>query len=881
MRITRLIYFALTTFFFTSLPAQDFQDNLDNEVDGDFPSKWALVKGSAEIRTFQGEKVIYFSNNAIIKPAINNNYLGDEFTLEFDAFFDEVEKSVGYQYYGIRFWDGQGAGKASTSLGALKLFPLKIFRYGASMDQRIPNAPKRFKAVKPELKTKEPVWKHIKIDYRTGKFKLFIDGDLILNIPKLAFPLKVISIEGVYNQFSKDFNRTIKNIQLFGPNIPDNTSVEALTENTEGSPEDTEELATSIHPISINEEGLSRVVFSEYENENSNSFTTEMIDDIVIQEMIRQQLPGLAIGVYQKGVIDYTKGYGHIDIDRTVPITSKTPMRWASISKTVTAVAALQLEQRSSAFSIDDTVIEHYPYWTSNMNGQEIQDKSRKETITLLDLLTNRSGIDHYGDGVWANETNYVSDDDNFNANSSVDVFKSGSLMFAPDSLELYSSQGFNLAGAVIDNVYAQGYPAFVKKYIADKLEMHSLKVSNTVMPGFQRKRDGIINSRNVSSKEWVLPGGGWQSNVEDLLKFARGILEGTLLPDSSKLWDDNRYRNNVYKLGIRIDDSGGPLRVHHGGTQPNLRTMMYVIPNSDIAIVVMIPMQSADRNNFIARIINKMNIGLTFGNIDRTPLDRCNSTMESTQMKFAGLWRKNSNDVLIRRGYATTNFNKEWRFLSANGYYLEDIETSTGDNGQLLWEGIFKKGNGEFAMWRNFDSAGFKRKWDEMRQMGYVLYDLETYTLNGNQRWAGLFKKQEGGNDMFRNLSFSEFAAIRSQMHVQGKQLIDIETYTINGQTRWSGVWIEGTAERLNRNVETTSSFNSLIVQQRSSGFKLIDIETYVENGVQKWAGIFVQNDDETKSLLRNSYCNIMDRHHNDLSNNGFELIDLESYNE
>ena len=79
--------------------AQSFQDRPGNEPDGDFPSKWDLIKGSAEIKTFEGEKVISFGNYAIITPLMDsNNYLSEEFTLEFDAYFDVIEKSINYHY---------------------------------------------------------------------------------------------------------------------------------------------------------------------------------------------------------------------------------------------------------------------------------------------------------------------------------------------------------------------------------------------------------------------------------------------------------------------------------------------------------------------------------------------------------------------------------------------------------------------------------------------------------------------------------------------------------------------------------------------------------------------------------------------------------------
>ena len=72
-----------------------FEDNQDGEQNGEFPSKWDLDKGSVENANFDGQNVIYFikcnaNSGGNIIPLIKNNtqdYLPEEFTVEFDAYF--------------------------------------------------------------------------------------------------------------------------------------------------------------------------------------------------------------------------------------------------------------------------------------------------------------------------------------------------------------------------------------------------------------------------------------------------------------------------------------------------------------------------------------------------------------------------------------------------------------------------------------------------------------------------------------------------------------------------------------------------------------------------------------------------------------------------
>ena len=73
-----------------------FQDNMSGEQVGEFPSKWDLVRGNAEIATIQGKKCIALvDGDGWITPLVKGgikNYLGDVFTIEYDMLFDDRPK---------------------------------------------------------------------------------------------------------------------------------------------------------------------------------------------------------------------------------------------------------------------------------------------------------------------------------------------------------------------------------------------------------------------------------------------------------------------------------------------------------------------------------------------------------------------------------------------------------------------------------------------------------------------------------------------------------------------------------------------------------------------------------------------------------------------
>ena len=73
-----------------------FEDNMQGEQVGEFPSKWDLVRGNAEIATIQGQKCIALvDGDGWIAPLVKGgikNYLGDVFTVEYDMLFDDRPK---------------------------------------------------------------------------------------------------------------------------------------------------------------------------------------------------------------------------------------------------------------------------------------------------------------------------------------------------------------------------------------------------------------------------------------------------------------------------------------------------------------------------------------------------------------------------------------------------------------------------------------------------------------------------------------------------------------------------------------------------------------------------------------------------------------------
>lgn len=318
--------------------------------------------------------------------------------------------------------------------------------------------------------------------------------------------------------------------------------------------------------------------------------TAAQIDAVVLDEMARQNIVGMAVGIVKNGNIYYARGYGHADLARMVPISTNTIFRWSSISKTLTAAAALKLAEENPAFSLNDRVTEHVSYWPGYGN---------KGNIRIKHLLSNRSGIIHYTQrkNCYENHSPGYSRSKHiskyYNAKQGVEVFKNQRLCFDPGTSYKYSTFGYNLLGSAIEGGSGISYAAWVKDKINTPLGMSSLRQATGARTGFDQE-DHILQEVFSGNSAWKLPGGGWESNILDLAKFANALLQGSLLNNTSRLW--TTVAGN-FTYGYGINHAFNESQVWHEGNNDNSRALLYLYPRSPDRLGIVLMINSAHSN--------------------------------------------------------------------------------------------------------------------------------------------------------------------------------------------------------------------------------------------------------------------------------------------
>ena len=167
-----------------------------DEENGEFPSRWDLVNGNAEIAEVDGEKVVIFPQGGTIVPFLKNSkedYLPEVFTVEFDAYFQpEYEHRII-----IRFEDS----KNQKSAGARADFYAKSISFGNTSKKYSKNLSKGG-------------WRHFSIAVTKDKLKIYLNDERLINIPHISFNPTGITLNVLGYERDAGHHQYVKNFRI-------------------------------------------------------------------------------------------------------------------------------------------------------------------------------------------------------------------------------------------------------------------------------------------------------------------------------------------------------------------------------------------------------------------------------------------------------------------------------------------------------------------------------------------------------------------------------------------------------------------------------------------------------------------------------------------
>ncbi len=315
----------------------------------------------------------------------------------------------------------------------------------------------------------------------------------------------------------------------------------------------------------------------------------------VSEQMFFDRMPGLSVG-FIKDDFTWTRGFGYADLENKVPAKAESSYRLASITKTITAIAVLQLAEEGK-IDLDAEIQAYVPYFPR-----------KKWPVTVRQLLGHIGGISHYRD--YAIEGRIKEPK---NTREALAIFQNFDLVAEPSTRYNYSSYGFNLLGAAVEGASAIPYGEYITKRIFEPLGMASSRLDNPrdLIPdrvrGYQVVKGGLKNSEfvDVSSR---FASGGLRSSVVDLLKYARGIINGELLsePARKKMFSSMALRNGLftwYGMGWDVEPWDGYFAAGHGGSQQETRTHLLIFPADRFAVAIASNLEASNLIAYVRRL--------------------------------------------------------------------------------------------------------------------------------------------------------------------------------------------------------------------------------------------------------------------------------------
>lgn len=311
----------------------------------------------------------------------------------------------------------------------------------------------------------------------------------------------------------------------------------------------------------------------------------DALDDAVLAEIKRQNIPGLAIGIEQGGKITRLSGYGSANLELQVPVTPDTLFQTGSTGKQFTSLAILMLQQ-DAKLNIDDPIAKYFPDAPASWAD-----------ITLRHFLLHTSGLD-----------------DDF---AKVDLQKNLTweefrqfIYTWPKTRPVgakwaYSNAGYQMLGMVIEKLTGAPYHQYLSSHIFKPLGMTATRDISEIeiIPGRASgyEHEGGKLGGKLGNQAWVAPifnhtaDGSTYVTVRDYAAYL-AAMDGPN-PAFATLWEQamtpvvrtEADKPVFYGLGWFSKTENGTPVIYHGGSWQGFRAMLVRYPKQKIGIAILV----------------------------------------------------------------------------------------------------------------------------------------------------------------------------------------------------------------------------------------------------------------------------------------------------
>lgn len=335
------------------------------------------------------------------------------------------------------------------------------------------------------------------------------------------------------------------------------------------------------------------------------------VEQMIAAKMARDRIPGLSLAIVVEGRLVWSNGYGLADVENSAPAKAATVYRSASMGKTITATAVMQLAA-ARKLDLDAPVQKYCPAFPA-----------KRWPVTARQLLAHLGGIRHYGGP--NNEQELFSTKHYRNVTESLAPFKDDPLQHEPGTAHLYSSYGYNLLGCVVEGASGQSFMDYLRRHIFPPAGRRATRDDDAfaLIPqrasGYSLTDQGELRKARMVDMSNRLPAGGFVTTAEDLARFAAALLNGQLVNRATleEMLTPQKTKDGKivpYGLGWGLfpgEDWYGEKEAFHGGVTPQVSGMLYLLPGRRFAVAFITNLEGVPERTELAAQIAKVVLGL------------------------------------------------------------------------------------------------------------------------------------------------------------------------------------------------------------------------------------------------------------------------------
>lgn len=335
--------------------------------------------------------------------------------------------------------------------------------------------------------------------------------------------------------------------------------------------------------------GASAWAGEENDSTSMSAAATDEINALVRQQMAQRHIPGMAVAVVEDGGVVLVQTFGLADLENDVPVTRRTVFRFASVSKPITAVAAMQLVE-AGRLSLDAT-----------LPSLGLQVPERMTNITVRQLLAHQSGLRHYQPRATLEPLQHFT-----TLTEAFEAHSTDPLAFEPGTRFSYSTYGYVALGCALESAAGNTFldqvrtSVFLPAGMTNARPDHLYEIIPHRAQGYFLSRNGQLRNSEPADNSGKTPGGGLVGTIDDLAAFAAALQNGKLLSVQTRemMWTPQRLADGTmtdYALGWHVVAHNDHREVYHSGSQARTSSFLYLQPEQRVAVVVLSNLEQVD----------------------------------------------------------------------------------------------------------------------------------------------------------------------------------------------------------------------------------------------------------------------------------------------